>query len=68
MAVFSGCQEGKQTPKLVEVICPVCGEIIELFVRQDSAEDTGRTRGEAVCEKCGYKVEEGTALSDFKLA
>ena len=26
--LISGCQEGKATPRLVEVLCPVCGEIL----------------------------------------
>ena len=30
--LINGCQEGKATPRLVEVKCPNCGECIEVFV------------------------------------
>jgi hypothetical protein len=30
---LKGCQEGKATPKMVEIKCPECGDIIEVFVR-----------------------------------
>ena len=29
MALISGCQEGKGTPRLVEVKCPACGEYVK---------------------------------------
>ena len=69
MALLSGCQEGKQTPKLTEVICPECGEVIEVFVRQGgNGEDAGRTRDDAVCDKCGYTIPDGSKIGDYKLA
>ena len=41
MAVLKGCQEGKATPKLTEIICPQCGEIVEVGA-------AGNTRQEAL--------------------
>ena len=29
--LLNGCQEGKATPRLMEVKCPRCGEIVEVF-------------------------------------
>ena len=37
MALISGCQEGKGTPRLVEVKCPNCGEMVEVFVKMGGA-------------------------------
>ena len=37
MSVIKGCQEGKGTPKLVEVKCPKCGEYVEVFVKMGGA-------------------------------
>ena len=69
MAILSGCQEGKQTPKLEEVICPECGGVIEVFVRQGgTGADAGRTRDDAVCEKCGYKIPDGSMIGDYEPA
>ena len=66
MSILNGCQEGKATPKLVEVKCPSCGDAIELFVKMGgSASETGRTAGDAVCEKCGYTVPDGSDASSF---
>ena len=31
--ILKGCEEGKATPKLVEVVCPRCGNELEEFVR-----------------------------------
>ena len=39
-----GCQSKSRTPTLHEKICPVCGEIIEIF-----SIDT-----QVACEKCGF--------------
>ena len=31
--LLNGCHEGKATPRLTELICPKCGEIVEVFIR-----------------------------------
>ena len=35
--LLKGCQEGKGTPRLVEVKCPKCGEYVEVFVKMGGA-------------------------------
>ena len=68
MAAISGCHDGKQTPKLMEVICPECGDTIEVFVRQEgTGEDAGRTRDDAKCT-CGYVIPDGAKIGDYKPA
>ena len=64
-----GCREGKGTPRLSEVICPVCGEIIEVFVRMDGGPGvTGTLAQDEKCPKCGYIAKEGTPETEFELA
>ena len=69
MAILRGCQEGKATPRLIEVACPGCGEILELFVRMGGdASVTGTLAEEAVCENCGFTAAEGTRAADYTKA
>ena len=35
--LLKGCQEGKSTPRLTEVKCPKCGEVVEVFVKMGGA-------------------------------
>ena len=64
-----GCQEGKATPKLTEVLCPECGEIGEVFVHMGgSADKTGRLASDEKCPKCGDIFAEGTPVSDYERA
>ena len=64
-----GCQEGKGTPRLEEIICPECGEIMEIFVLMGgSVEQTGRLASDEVCPKCGFVAKEGTPAMNFKKA
>ena len=68
MAILDGCHEGKHTPKLVEVKCPKCAEILEVFVRMGgSAKETGRTVSDEKCY-CGYVIEGGTPLEALEEA
>ena len=30
--LLDGCHEGKHTPRLAEVMCPKCGEWVEVFI------------------------------------
>lgn len=64
---FSGCQEGKGTPKLTEVLCPECGEVVEVFVSLQDA-GAGRTVSDEKCPKCGHVIPEGTPIGTLKLA
>ena len=64
--LLKGCQEGKATPKLVEVKCPRCGEIVEVFVMMGGAVGkTGTLASEEVCG-CGYVLAAGTYLTDYE--
>ena len=31
--LLDGCHEGKHTPRLTEVICPKCGEYVDVFIK-----------------------------------
>lgn len=66
MALLDGCQEGKHTPKLVEVFCPQCGKEVEVFVKLGGGlTETGRTVSDETC-LCGYVIPAGTVLSQLK--
>ncbi len=67
MSFLNGCQEGKATPKLMEVACPKCGALMEIFVRMGG--EIGRTGTlveKSVCEMCGYEAEDGTGADQFR--
>ncbi len=53
MAVLDGCEAQKRTPVPKEIKCPECGELMEVFVKED------RSIENVKCEKCGYEVHEG---------
>lgn len=42
--VLDGCQGQSKTPTMTEIKCPQCGEIIEVFSRDEIE----------TCENCGY--------------
>ena len=66
MALLDGCQEGKHTPKLVEVLCPKCKEELEVFVRLGgNIGETGCTVSDEKCS-CGYTIPAGTALTELE--
>ena len=66
MAIIAGCQEGKATPKLVEVKCPGCGECLEIFVQMGGEIGrSGTLREDAKCPSCGYTAAQGTPASEF---
>ena len=67
MALLDGCQEGKHTPRLVEVRCPQCGEELEVFVRMGGRiGETGCTVSDEICS-CGYTIPGGTALTELEV-
>ena len=69
MAILDGCQEGKKTPKLVEVLCPKCGEIMEVFIEMGgAAAKTGATYTSETCPACGHVIQQGTKLEFLQLA
>ncbi len=64
--LINGCQEGKGTPRLVEVVCPNCGEIVEVFVLMGGAiGKTGTLASDEICP-CGYIFPAGSYESDYK--
>lgn len=68
MPIIEGCHEGKHTPRLVEVKCPQCGEIVEVFVKMGgSSSETGRIVSDERCV-CGYVFEAGTPLENLEEA
>lgn len=67
MSLLSGCQEGKGTPRLAEVKCPNCGEIVEVFVKMGgSIGQTGTLVADEVCA-CGYILKGGSYETEYDL-
>ena len=68
MSVLRGCQEGKVTPKLVEVVCPGCGALLEIVVRMGGETGrTGRLVERSVCDSCGYEADADMDAGLFRL-
>ena len=66
MRLINGCQEGKGTPRLVEVKCPQCGEFVEVFVIMGGAiGKTGTLVADEVCT-CGYVLPAGSFETDYE--
>lgn len=64
--LINGCQEGKGTPKLMEVKCPKCGEWVEVFVRLGGkAGQTGTLTADETCP-CGYVLPAGSYASEYE--
>lgn len=64
--LINGCQEGKGTPKLIEVKCPKCGEYVEVFVKMGGAiGETGTLAGDEICT-CGHVLSAGSYLTDYE--
>jgi uncharacterized Zn finger protein len=67
MAVIRGCQEGKYTPKIVNIKCPKCGAVMEVFVRMGGEVGmAGTLVSDETCDKCGYVVKEGTPVDQLE--
>ena len=66
MALISGCQEGKVTPRLTEVKCPACGQWVEVFVLMGGAiGKTGTLAADETCE-CGHILPAGSYETDYE--
>jgi len=64
--LIKGCQEGKGTPRLVEVKCPKCGEFVEVFVKMGGAiGETGTLVSDETCA-CGYVLPAGSYEADYR--
>ena len=67
MSLMSGCQEGKGTPRLVEVRCPNCGETVEVFVKMGGAiGQTGTLVASEACA-CGFVLPAGSYESEYEV-
>ena len=66
--LLNGCQEGKGTPRLTEVLCPKYGGIVEVFVKMGGmAGLTGTLVSSEVCV-CGHVLEMGTYVTEYQEA
>ena len=66
MSLIKGCQDGKATPRLVEVRCPRCGAWVDVFIRMGGDVGmTGTLASNEVCE-CGHVLPEGSYETDYK--
>ena len=64
--LLKGCQEGKGTPRLVEVRCPKCGQWVEVFVKMGGAiGQTGTLAADEICQ-CGHVLAAGTYESEYE--
>ena len=64
--LISGCQEGKGTPRLEEVKCPNCGNLVEVFVKMGGAiGETGTLVSDEICD-CGHVLPAGSYESDYE--
>ena len=64
--LINGCQEGKATPRLVEVKCPESGKYAEVFVRMGGPiGKTGTLVNEETCP-CGYIFPAGSYETDYE--
>lgn len=65
--LIKGCQEGKGTPRLVEVRCPKCGAYVDVFVKMGGAiGHTGTLVADETCQ-CGYVLRAGTYETDYEV-
>ena len=64
--LIKGCQEGKGTPRLIEVVCPNCGEYVEVFVRMGGAiGETGTLVSDEKCV-CGHILPAGSYETEYR--
>lgn len=63
--LINGCQEGKGTPRMIEIKCPRCGEYVEVFIKMGGAVgETGTLAADEVCD-CGYTLPAGSYETDY---
>ena len=64
--LIKGCQDGKATPRLSEVICPQCGEYVEVFVLMGGPPGkTGTLASDERCS-CGCLLSSGSYETEYK--
>lgn len=68
MSLIRGCQEGKGTPRLAEVKCPACGEVVEVFVKMGGAiGKTGTLVADETCP-CGHVLRAGSYETEYEVS
>lgn len=64
--LIRGCQEGKGTPRLAEVKCPNCGELVEVFILTGGPiGKTGTLAGNETCA-CGHVLSAGSFETEYE--
>ena len=64
--LIDGCQDGKHTPRLMEVKCPKCGEYVDIFVIMGGAAGmTGTLASDEVCV-CGNILPMGSYAGEYE--
>lgn len=57
---MSGCHEARNAITIIEVTCPSCSEVIEVFVRDGTlCTDSG-------CPECGTILAQGTPIGELQ--
>ena len=65
--LIKGCQDGKATPRLLEVKCPKCGEWVEVFVRMGGMPGmTGTLASDETCV-CGHVLPAGSYAEAYEV-
>lgn len=54
------CQEARNAITILEVECPQCGDIVEVFVKD------GVICTDSVCTECGNTIEQSTPIGNLK--
>ena len=66
MSLIKGCQDGKATPRLVEVRCPRCGAWVDVFIRMGGDVGmTGTLASDEVCD-CGHVLPAGSYETEYE--
>ena len=64
--LIEGCQDGKHTPRLMEVKCPRCGEYVDIFIIMGGAAGmTGTLASDETCV-CGYVLPMGSYATEYE--
>ncbi len=54
------CQEARNAVTIMDVVCPKCGETVEVFVKD------GVVCTESSCTECGHVIEQSASIGDLK--
>lgn len=54
------CQEARNAITIMEIVCPECGESVEIFVKD------GAVCTDSACTECGHTIEQSTPIANLK--